>query len=827
MSIETTIPAIFSVSQFGETYLPGVNRGLFENQPSAEIFSREYSGLFNNEDHLHVIVGLDSGLLANYVLEHPLPNGSRYLFVELDAVMELMNINIPKQLHSKVQILSQSQFEAIIDENPFPVYFTKKATQLHKSQGAKYAHVTEYVSLFTHIEKIIEQQTFKHSVGLTQKLFIQRQLENLPDNQIPAKVLKDSFLQKDCVILAGGPSLDEHLPWVIRNQQHLVIIAVSRISRQLLSHNLIPDIVVSVDPQEVSFDVSKEMLKLPQSVLFINCNHVEPRLLANWHGQSVFTGQRLPWEAEHDIGNIQTQGPTVTNAALHIAIKMGFGRIFLSGTDLCYASNGVTHAKGSHEAAIGANMVVIGEWVDTYQGTQAETSIQMLYALQALEEEASTLPNTQRVFNLAPQAAKAKGIPHQSIDTIQLGELIKGKQQLLMKLSSPLGGEDKAKYFQNMSSSLKQSLCHLADISALCREALKYNDSLKKAQKVHSHSNTYYQSLTGRIDAIEKQLNTKFGRMEQFLKFFGYAEFTQFLTPMDSCEWQQDDMFSMTDAYYRAFVASSEQLRSLIQIALERLELRMSELHDGSEINSLLNGWQKFNQFGRAQLWSRHHPIPASFESQFAALQNKLNTIIEEKPELAKRIIQLNSALNFVEQKLLLLKEARNQSGLAQMVAILKTKASRDVEAQRLYRLAECFLFELQGNSKSALSSLLHLDEANLTEREYKEMASLGLKVSKPEISLLALAKLVEYSDEYCPLYASVQKLTGQYQAAAETYLEYLNKYPGDVVTWIKFGQFMVDAGERDMAISAFHQAEQADPGNAVAKHYLSELYRQ
>lgn len=106
-------------------------------------------------------------------------------------------------------------------------------------------------------------------------------------------------------------------------------------------------------------------------------------------------------------------------------------------------------------------------------------------------------------------------------------------------------------------------------------------------------------------------------------------------------------------------------------------------------------------------------------------------------------------------------------------------------------------------------------------------MASLGLKVQKPEISLLALDKLIEYSDEYYPLYASVLKLTGQYQHAAETYLEYLNKYPGDVVTWIKFGQFMVEAGERDMAISAFHQAEQADPGNAVAKQYLSELYHQ
>ncbi|MBT1444924.1 DUF115 domain-containing protein [Shewanella sp. JM162201] len=825
MSIETTVPAIFSVSQFGETYLPGVNRKLFESQPSTAIFSGEYSKLFALEHHLYVIVGMDSGLLANYVLEHPLPAGSRYLFVELDAVLAMMNIDIPDPIKGKVQVLSLTEFESQIEQAPFPVYFTKKATQIYKSQGAKFAHVADYVNLCSKVEKIVEQQIFKHSIGLTQKQFVSRQLENLPDNQIRAKVLKDSFSGKDCVILAGGPSLDEHLPWVIEHREHLVIIAVSRISRRLLTVGLIPDIVVSVDPQEVSYDVSKEMLKFPESVLFINCNHVEPRLLANWQGQSAFLGEQLPWQEPSHTSNIQSEGPTVTNSALHLAIKMGFCRIFLSGTDLCYASNGVTHAQGSHEASVGANMVVNGEWVDTYSGTKAETSIQMLHALQALEAEVKLLSAEQSVFNLSANAAKAEGISCINTADVHLKSIIKDKTATLTRLTAPLSREQKLKHLNDMTSQLKQASGQLEEVISLGKAALKCNASLKNAQKVSTHTDSYYRSLIGRIDDIEKQLNQKFVTMSQFIKFFGFAEFTDFLNPADSDEWQQNEMLAMTDAYYRAYVSSSEQLKSLIQQGLERLAFRKSELNPTANIRELLAGWDKFREWGRAVLWQKYHPTPAEFLSQFHAFSEKHHATIDAKPELAKRIEAINTLLTRVESKLLLLKSSRNQIGLTQMTAILKNKAQTDEQALRLYRLAQAFSYQLHGQPNKALESLLKLDEPLLTEREYKEIASLSLALKKPEITRLALEKLTGYSDQYLPLYANVLKIIGQYQQSADTYLKYLNRYPADVLTWIKFGEFMMEAGERDMAIMAFHQAEHAEPGNVVAKHYLAELY--
>lgn len=164
MSIESSVTPIFSVTQFGETYLPSVNRTLFENQPSEKLFEREYPNLFTKENHLYVIVGTDSGLLANYVLEHKLPKGSRYLFVELESVMALMNIEIPENVKDRVKVHSLATFAEAIEQDPIPVYFIKKATRTYKSQAAKYAYITEYVSLLSNVEKIMEQQTDRKSV---------------------------------------------------------------------------------------------------------------------------------------------------------------------------------------------------------------------------------------------------------------------------------------------------------------------------------------------------------------------------------------------------------------------------------------------------------------------------------------------------------------------------------------------------------------------------------------------------------------------------------------------------------------------------------------
>ena len=70
------------------------------------------------------------------------------------------------------------------------------------------------------------------------------------------------------------------IPWVREAPaQALVIIAVSRICRRLREAGITPHIVVSIDPTEFSFDISKEFLDpIPRSFV-AHANHVAFRCL--------------------------------------------------------------------------------------------------------------------------------------------------------------------------------------------------------------------------------------------------------------------------------------------------------------------------------------------------------------------------------------------------------------------------------------------------------------------------------------------------------------------------------------------------------------------
>ena len=87
-----------------------------------------------------------------------------------------------------------------------------------------------------------------------------------------------------------------------------------------------------------------------------------------------------------------------------------------------------------------------------------------------------------------------------------------------------------------------------------------------------------------------------------------------------------------------------------------------------------------------------------------------------------------------------------------------------------------------------------------------------------------ALAQLSKHSDEYMPQHAHILKLQGRFQESITTYLDYLDKYPEDVTTWLKLGLFMIEVEELESAKTAFLHALKSDPNNQVAQEHLKQL---
>jgi len=820
----TNIINTFAISQFDEYYLQSINRNQFEHLNSKTQYDAMFKQDFSQKDTLHLIVGMDSGLLANYVMDMELPAGSRYIFIELDAVLNLLKIDLPQKVQHDIKICSPTQFDELITDRTLALYIMKGNYKLHHSIGAASNHLEAYTLLGINLEQLIQQTLFNYQIIATQKAFVKTQLENISENRLPASILKDRFKDMSCIIIAGGPSLNEHIDWIKSQSKNLIIIAISRVASLLYDQGVTPDIIVSVDPQDFSFELNSEMMALHKASLLVQSYHLCPRMSAQWQGRRLYLGKRLPWATPIDIGNIESIGPTVTNSAVHLAIEMGFSRLLLCGVDFCHSKSGFTHAQGTIESNLGPNLGQICEWVDTYSGEQAETLFQLLDAIESLQDEVKQYPE-RTVINLAKNAAVVEGISYQTASNIQLEPIPNEKFQVLREVAQPEENKDIEKDVRFNIKELTKKIEAMQEIVNLSIKAIQYNT---KVIKLTGDKKSII-SLSNKIEDIEQTFNKKYHSECHWVKVYGYSEFAQFLTTKDSNSLSQEQLNERTSDYYQAFKKISSQLLSLLTSTLERCESRLLELRQDIDIKKLAAQWRKDNQQGRVRIWRQAHPdvIERSDRASIEII-NELEVEYQKQLDGDRKdyvdSVKETSTLERAFIKIMGLVNSRHHTGLKQMATCLRPIAMNDDETNRLYHLSYGHQLHLEERYEEALACMLELPERLITEPETKLIIQLSLKLTKLEHASRALKKATSYSDEYLPRYANVLRLQGQTQEAVNTYLDYLDKYPSDLMVWLKFGSFMFDIDQIRAAVDAFSHVIQSDPDNQVALSYLTRI---
>ncbi|MDH1469600.1 6-hydroxymethylpterin diphosphokinase MptE-like protein [Shewanella sp. GD03713] len=817
MQLQSNILNNFAISRFNEYYLPSVNRNTFEGIDSRTFYDRKFGTLFNQKDKLNIIIGMDSGLLANYILElkEGIPDGSKFVFIELSTILPLLLIDIPSKLRSKLVIIDESGLDELFKQDDIKLFIAKGEYWLIPSSSVSSRHIDDYNTLLNTVESRLQNEYFDNSVNFTQKIFVRSQLENIADNHTQAKELRNTHREMTCIVIAGGPSLDDAIQWIKENQNSLYVIAVSRIAGKLARFGINVDIVVCVDPQDFSFDVSRGMFELNEESLLVHSYHVNPKVLSQWQGDCYYMGQRFPWNNDKDFDNIPTVGPTVTNSAVRLAIEMGFKQVLLSGVDFCYSKSGYSHASGTVEASLGPSLGHDTLWVSTYAGYQAETLIQLKQAMESLENEAKTYPHVD-IINLSSNAACIEGITHQPTKEITLPPLEKSKLLSDSQFNTIKENDLNKAYFE-----CKKIRNELIKLQYLITEAKKLASKLNLDSKKSS-------STLEKIDKIELKINKKYKNLSQLIKFYGYFEFSKFLTTREVESWMQPQINQMTERYYEAFLSSCDQVFKLVESACNKLQDRINELKT-TPFNTLAEQWKRDNQPGRCFIWKRMHP-DYSFSADEKLLWTKLNNLYQLSLTQVRQVyveaLNTGSAMEHVYTKILRLNKSKSHQGLALLTHNLMPLTEKDPEAKRLYHLALSFQLCLEQQPQQALDALLALPEELCTEMELKHIILLALKLSKLELAEDTLVKILTHSDEYMPQYAHILKLRGKIQESVNVYLDYLEKYPSDTQTWIKLGLFMVELGQAEGAHTAFSNALKAAPDNQVAQHYVAELTR-
>lgn len=183
-----------------------------------------------------------------------------------------------------------------------------------------------------------------------QKIWARNLIYNTPYYPFTGKIqdLKNTAEGSTVVLIAGGPTLEKILPLLQKERSNLILVAVDTAYKYLKSHGIVPEIVVSVDPQYWNYKyLEKE--SLTDSILITDSSSYF-QMFRDIEPARIFTGNSLFELAKYFIDNncrgTMAAGGSVSTTAFDIARMIGAKKIILAGLDLGFP-NHKTHFKGA------------------------------------------------------------------------------------------------------------------------------------------------------------------------------------------------------------------------------------------------------------------------------------------------------------------------------------------------------------------------------------------------------------------------------------------------------------------------------------------------
>lgn len=174
------------------------------------------------------------------------------------------------------------------------------------------------------------------------------------------KINKDFnfFINKPILYIAAGPSLDENLEWINKNQNKFFIVTIGAIYKKLIENNIRIDMITSLDEQIAILDDSQfdqeSVNRISSNTIILASTLTHEKILKKFNQDNLFL-----YEVFHPLiqGNIAFNGPSVGEVTLDILIKMNAKDIYLLGLDMALNQNtGSTHSNNSNSGIDSLNL---------------------------------------------------------------------------------------------------------------------------------------------------------------------------------------------------------------------------------------------------------------------------------------------------------------------------------------------------------------------------------------------------------------------------------------------------------------------------------------
>lgn len=220
------------------------------------------------------------------------------------------------------------------------------------------------------------------------------------------------------IIVSAGPSLDKNVEELKRAKGHALILAVDSAIRKMLAHDIIPDMIITIDSHKPLVLFEDDRIKNIPTVI---CGQTRCEVCKQQKGALfAFADDMFTWRFYRKLGKeISTleTGGSVANNAFSLARFMGFKNIILVGQDLAFTDNRKHATEVYSEKGIGEDENEKYTYVQGIDGKPILTYTNFCVYKEWFEGEIRDNPE-YNVINATEGGADIKGAPNRILKEV-------------------------------------------------------------------------------------------------------------------------------------------------------------------------------------------------------------------------------------------------------------------------------------------------------------------------------------------------------------------------------------------------------------------------
>ncbi len=732
------VPA-FICNAAGNRYLPKNYPKALANKDYAKIWRTSFAPIEYDQKQTYIFTGTDNGLLIKAFNDAYAQNPLSLVFVEDKVIIEAVRHECSDELANMkfVKLLSLSEFKEATELHQFDNGLVAGRINAIQSASVSQDNTGLYKSIDEQIHFLMNAQRWTVMNTVSRLPFLEQRLTNIPELKVSASILANKFKHQTVVVLAAGPSLDDHIEWVKENRSKLILISVSRLSKRLLSADITPDFVTIIDPHAISYEVSREALEFQPAPVLAFSDQGVAEIVSQWSGPKVYTGTRLPWKSEEF--EFRVMAPTVSNLAFELATHGCPRQIILLGLDFCLDEAGHTHATGNLERDKGISLRADMEEVQTYDGSIRLSSTDYYRSGKFLEQQILKSNSNIKIINPSAGAMKLQGVEFIPLEEVSI-DASDTKASINAIRTEIEIKQANSQWIAESEKHLKQFISKLSEFRSLAVDG-------KKAVTAAKTGRTSLQKCMTKLNKVDHRIKHKYLEQRSFCISNTGHLFAEILdTGVETSSMNSDESLEKSLKIYSAYLRSTKSMAEMLKNTQRLLRLRKTE-SDRVWSQELVDHFLELNLPQRILHSPANLPEGARADAEDLDIRRRssktksLQAVIETM-EVSES--SLFTALNgaYTQQSIDKLTHFRNV--ISQM---------KDFKHHAIYALlADAYLAEIIGDTNKAMNSyqdIVDFGETTLLEEALNRVAFLCIRIGDSDTALLALGALSEINPMY------------------------------------------------------------------------------